>query len=289
MNHLPSHQTCRFKGHIITLENPQQFRKKNAIQSDWQNKKSREQKNVVKNKKTGLTQFGCFQKIMVTPNHPFGNRVFHYKHHPFWGIYPNYFWKHLFPTFQKKLLPFPKRKPSQSPKGNPPMVSWVTSRRRMRCRSLGGSPSLGDGHIQILGVNSETRWMFPKIVGFPPKSSGLIGVFHYKPSILGVSPLFLETPRSWRSKIFFKPQKWSIQMFCEKGHTKHLSRSAWKGLCFFTKRKLMTVMLHLTFSINLCILSVLEPILKGATQHLVSHPALRIAFSLAFAARRNFS
>ena len=28
-------------------------------------------------------------------------------------------------------------------------------------------------------------WMFPKIVGFPPKSSILIGVFHCKPSILG--------------------------------------------------------------------------------------------------------
>jgi len=31
--------------------------------------------------------------------------------------------------------------------------------------------------------------MFPKIVGFP-KSSILIGVFHYKPSILGETPLF---------------------------------------------------------------------------------------------------
>ena len=33
-------------------------------------------------------------------------------------------------------------------------------------------------------------WMFPKIVGFPPKSSILIGVFHYKPSILGCFPIF---------------------------------------------------------------------------------------------------
>ena len=35
--------------------------------------------------------------------------------------------------------------------------------------------------------------MFPKIVGFPPKSSIFIGFFHYGPSILGV-PLFSETP-----------------------------------------------------------------------------------------------
>ena len=38
-------------------------------------------------------------------------------------------------------------------------------------------------------------WGFPKMVGFPPKSSILIGVFHYKPSNFGV-PLFLETPIS---------------------------------------------------------------------------------------------
>ena len=26
-----------------------------------------------------------FPKIMVPPNHPMFNRVFHYFHHPFWG------------------------------------------------------------------------------------------------------------------------------------------------------------------------------------------------------------
>ena len=36
-------------------------------------------------------------------------------------------------------------------------------------------------------------WMFPKIVGFPSKSSILIGVFHYKPSILGY-PYFSKHP-----------------------------------------------------------------------------------------------
>ena len=33
-----------------------------------------------------------FPKIMVPPNHPFGHRVFHYFHHPFWGVYHPYFW-----------------------------------------------------------------------------------------------------------------------------------------------------------------------------------------------------
>ena len=34
-----------------------------------------------------------FPKIMVPPNHPLKNRVFHYFHHPFLGFSP-YFWKH---------------------------------------------------------------------------------------------------------------------------------------------------------------------------------------------------
>ena len=45
-----------------------------------------------------------FPKIMVPPNHPLKNRVFHYFHHPFWGKHP-YFRKHpsdIF-LFHKKL------------------------------------------------------------------------------------------------------------------------------------------------------------------------------------------
>ena len=34
-----------------------------------------------------------FPKIVVPPNHPFF-RVFHYFHHPFWGVKSPYFWKH---------------------------------------------------------------------------------------------------------------------------------------------------------------------------------------------------
>ena len=43
------------------------------------------------------------------------------------------------------------------------------------------------------GVISHHVFLIAMIWGFPPKSSILIGIFHYKPSILGV-PLFLETP-----------------------------------------------------------------------------------------------
>ena len=41
----------------------------------------------------------------------------------------------------------------------------------------------------------QTLWMFPKTMGFPPKSSILIGfsIIYYKPIHFGV-PLFLETP-----------------------------------------------------------------------------------------------
>ena len=50
--------------------------------------------------------------------------------------------------------------------------------------------------IAINGVTwGPYKWMFPKIVGFPPKSSIFNRVFHHKPSILGVFPLFLETPK----------------------------------------------------------------------------------------------
>ena len=45
-----------------------------------------------------------FPKIMVPPNHPNINRVFHYFHHPFWGKHP-YFWKR---PSQLMLFPSPK-------------------------------------------------------------------------------------------------------------------------------------------------------------------------------------
>ena len=40
-------------------------------------------------------------------------------------------------------------------------------------------------HFELLVDCFSEIWMFPKIVGFPHKSSISIGFFHYKPSILG--------------------------------------------------------------------------------------------------------
>ena len=61
------------------------------------------QKGVVficKNYKSPGRLTWVFPKIMVPPNHPMFNRVFHYVHHPFWGICPPIFgstptWLHL--------------------------------------------------------------------------------------------------------------------------------------------------------------------------------------------------
>ena len=51
-------------------------------------------------------RYGGFRKWWYPPNHPFAHRVFHYFHHPFWGI--PIFWKHpykkmLFYTFRSSL------------------------------------------------------------------------------------------------------------------------------------------------------------------------------------------
>ena len=40
-----------------------------------------------------------FPKIGVPPNHPYFNRVFHYFHHPFWGM-PIFGNTHLYPNYQ---------------------------------------------------------------------------------------------------------------------------------------------------------------------------------------------
>ena len=49
----------------------------------------------------------------------------------------------------------------------------------------------------------ESEWMFPKIVGFPPKSSILIGIFNYKPSILGY-PYFWKHPNQYTANRSFQ-------------------------------------------------------------------------------------
>ena len=41
---------------------------------------------------------------------------------------------------------------------------------------------------------NKNIWVFPKMVGFPPKSSNFNGGFHYKSSILGAHPYFWKHP-----------------------------------------------------------------------------------------------
>ena len=46
-------------------------------------------------------------------------------------------------------------------------------------------------YSKVIYIYSWVIWVFPKIMGKPPKSSNFNRDFHYKPSILGVFPLFL--------------------------------------------------------------------------------------------------
>ena len=69
-------------------------------------------------------------------------------------------------------------------------------RKEQECRDCRDNPFLRtylDSQAMIL---QENIWMFPKIVGFPPKSSQfnrVFRVFHYKPSIFGY-PYFWKHP-----------------------------------------------------------------------------------------------
>ena len=69
-------------------------------------------------------------------------------------------------------------------------------------RGFGGTLTGLETNCLCLG-DVKKIWVFPKIVGFPPKSSILIGVFHYKPSILGCS-YFWKHPHDFKLLFFFK-------------------------------------------------------------------------------------
>ncbi len=45
-----------------------------------------------------------FPKIMVPPNHPLKNRVFHYFHHPFWGVKSLYFWFNIHMWWWQRIV-----------------------------------------------------------------------------------------------------------------------------------------------------------------------------------------
>ena len=53
------------------------------------------------------------------------------------------------------------------------------------------------------------KWMFPKIVGFPPKSSILIGFPLFSPSILGVFPIFWKQP-NWHYSPPKRISSWTV-------------------------------------------------------------------------------
>ena len=62
--------------------------------------------------------------------------------------------------------------------------------------------TVGDGHNGSMKPWLD-NWVFPKIVGFPPNHPFYGNrVFSYKPSILGVLPLFWETPISFATLFF---------------------------------------------------------------------------------------
>ena len=42
---------------------------------------------------------GVSKNMGKPPNHPFVHRVFHYFHHPFWGVKHPYFWKHPYSNY----------------------------------------------------------------------------------------------------------------------------------------------------------------------------------------------
>ena len=68
-------------------------------------------------------------------------------------------------------VPAPNRPPSTVPH---PLNRYVPPRRRCKCVAC----SLGSKNIHISN-HYNAIWVFPKIVGFPPKSSMFNKVFHY--------------------------------------------------------------------------------------------------------------
>ena len=76
------------------------------------------------------------------------------------------------------------------------------------------------GARRYLGVCRCVIWMFPKMVGFPPKSSIFNSVFQYKPSILGY-PYFWKHPFATFGSLHLRLQQshelcpkvlwWSVQ------------------------------------------------------------------------------
>jgi len=67
-----------------------------------------------------------------------------------------------------------------------------------RAKKSQGRDETSDWRHELLEMRfqKDEIWVFPKIVGFTPKSSISIKVFHYKPSILGCFPISGNTQMS---------------------------------------------------------------------------------------------
>ena len=127
-------------------------------------------------------------------HHPLKNRVFHYFHHPFWGVNNPYFWKHPSETGR-----------TQKKKCNPAVplcLELFVNRQDIgvpHSRTINTILALiGPGRevttIPAFFQISGTIWVFPKIGGKPPKWMVKIMEKPIKMDDLGV-PLFLETPK----------------------------------------------------------------------------------------------
>ena len=105
-----------------------------------------------------------------------------------------YFWKHpywLVGWFLCQLVLF-----SLPAFGwTPSLVGWdSTSPANSKCFILPGKSGMNGEPPDVGYIEGYMAiWVFPKI-GVGPQIIHFNRVFHYKPSILGVFPLFLETP-----------------------------------------------------------------------------------------------
>ena len=80
-------------------------------------------------------------------------------------------------------------------------------------------------HLQLHHVPHKfSIWVFPKIVGFPPPViHGLIGLNHYKPSILGY-------PYCWKHPYIFRRSFWAVKKLLDDSTTWLTSRTP--RICF---------------------------------------------------------
>ena len=97
------------------------------------------------------------------------------------------------------------------------MVPWTfrSNTEFTHCQGTERSCLRVDRKFKLFKGPMRCMWMFPKIVGFPPKSSILIGFSMIFTSILGETPLIFENTHVFPMRL----GRWSI----------------WKGSCNLTK------------------------------------------------------